>query len=416
MDISTPSHPTSASRSPLLHNLLLFGRLLRAGGLKVTSGQLVELTSVLDMIDIRDRENFRDAARALLVNRREDIPIFERAFDLFWHHWLQALQYEGLPVEGTPHSREAPEAGESGAPSATDKGALEIVGFSAAEEGENDPEGKGSTALYSRGEALRERDFTLLSPDELDDARKFLSSLRWEIVRRRSRRSRPSRRGRKLDARRSIRHSLRHGGEMLHLAYRGPKMKRRPVVLICDISGSMDRYTRLLLHFLHSLEHRLDRTEIFVFSTRLTRITPELRRRDPDSALAAAGEAVHDWSGGTRIGDALHAFNIRWARRVMGQGAIVIIISDGWDRGEPELLAREMQRLQRQSYRLIWLNPLLGAPQYEPLTQGIRAALPSVDDFLPAHNLASLERLAEILNEVQEGRPERAQHRPVRSI
>jgi uncharacterized protein with von Willebrand factor type A (vWA) domain len=199
---------------------------------------------------------------------------------------------------------------------------------------------------------------------------------------------------------------------MFRLARRAPKLKRRRLVLLCDISGSMDRYTRLLLHFLHSMEHSLDNVEVFVFGTRLTRITHALRTRDPDSAIAAVTDEVQDWSGGTRIGESLHTFNRRWARRVLGHGAIVLVISDGWDRGDPALLAREMERLQRESYRLIWLNPLLGAPGYEPLTQGILAALPYIDDFLPIHTLASLEALAEILNRVQEGRPERRQVLP----
>jgi uncharacterized protein with von Willebrand factor type A (vWA) domain len=181
--------------------------------------------------------------------------------------------------------------------------------------------------------------------------------------------------------------------------------------LLCDISGSMDRYTRVLLHFLHSVELSLQRTEVFVFGTRLTRITGTLRRRDPDAALAAVAGQVQDWSGGTRIGECLGVFNRRWARRVLSHGAIVLIISDGWDRGAPDRLAAEMERLQRASYRLLWLNPLLGSPGYRPLTQGIQAALPYVDDFLPVHNLASLEALATLLDEVQEGKPSRKQAR-----
>jgi len=204
---------------------------------------------------------------------------------------------------------------------------------------------------------------------------------------------------------------MRHGGEMFDLAVRGPKLKRRQLVVLCDISGSMDRYTRLLLHFLHSVESSRERTEVFVFSTRLTRITRTLHRRDADAAIAAVTGRVHDWAGGTRIGEALREFNRRWARRVLGHGAIVMIISDGWDRGDPRVLAHEMERLQRASYRLLWLNPLLGSANYEPLTQGLTAALPYVDDFLPVHNLASLEALAILLNRVQEGRPSRKQSR-----
>jgi uncharacterized protein with von Willebrand factor type A (vWA) domain len=203
---------------------------------------------------------------------------------------------------------------------------------------------------------------------------------------------------------------LRHGGELLDLARRGPKLKRRQLVLLCDISGSMERYTRLLLHFLYSVESSVRHAEVFLFGTRLTRITRELRRRDPDDALQAVSARVNDWAGGTRIGEALHTFNTHWARRVLGQGAVVLIISDGWDRGDPDLLAAEMERLQRSSYRLIWLNPLLGSEQYEPLTQGIQAALPYVDHFLPVHNLSSLASLAALLNDIrQDSRPDRRQ-------
>lgn len=198
---------------------------------------------------------------------------------------------------------------------------------------------------------------------------------------------------------------------MLDLARRGPKLKRRQMVVLCDISGSMERYTRLLLSFLHAVETNVQRVEVFVFGTRLTRITPALRRRNPDAALAAVSSQVQDWAGGTRIGESLKTFNRHWARRVLGHGAIVIVISDGWDRGDPRLLAAELERLQRASYRLLWLNPLLGAENYRPLTQGIQAALPFVDDFLPVHNLESLESLARLLNDVQDGRPSRKQVR-----
>jgi uncharacterized protein with von Willebrand factor type A (vWA) domain len=281
--------------------------------------------------------------------------------------------------------------------------------------GEDESEGEPVVlAMYSPQELLRHKDFALFNQDELADARRFLADLRWNVVRRRSRRSRPNRRGRRLDVRRSIRRSLRHGGELIDLARRGPKLKRRQLVLICDISGSMERYTRLLLHFLYSVESSVQQAEVFVFGTRLTRITRQLRDRDPDAALRAVGGQVQDWSGGTRIGDSLRTFNREWARRVLGRGAIVIIISDGWDRGDPAVLSAEMERLQRQAYRLIWLNPLLGAEQYRPLTQGIQAALPWIDDFLPVHNLHSLESLAALLNQIQDIRPTRYQVSGVR--
>jgi uncharacterized protein with von Willebrand factor type A (vWA) domain len=204
-----------------------------------------------------------------------------------------------------------------------------------------------------------------------------------------------------------MRQNLRYGGEPLQLTWREPKFKRRPLVVISDISGSMERYARILLKFIYVISKGLDRVESFVFSTRLTRITHQLKNKDIDQALDQAMSQIHDWAGGTRIGASLKTFNYEWARRVLGQGAIVLIISDGWDRGDIRLLDREMQRLQLSCQRLIWLNPLLGSATYEPLTRGIQAALPYVDDFMPVHNLASLEQLGDLLQRLGEYRPVR---------
>jgi uncharacterized protein with von Willebrand factor type A (vWA) domain len=213
--------------------------------------------------------------------------------------------------------------------------------------------------------------------------------------------------GRFIDPRATLRGSLRHGGVPLELRRQKRKIRTRPLVVICDISGSMDRYARLLLRFVHALGQGLENTEVFVFGTRLTRITRELRKRDVDTALTQVVSSVEDWSGGTRIGEAIKTFNYQWARRVLRSGATVVVISDGWDRGDPELLGREMARLQRSCRRLIWLNPLLGAPGYQPLTQGMRAAMPYIDEFLPIHNLQSLEALADLLGQVEDEPPVR---------
>jgi len=222
----------------------------------------------------------------------------------------------------------------------------------------------------------------------------MMTRLFWQLGERRTRRREPGK-GRWLDLRRTLRLNLRHGGEILRWAEREPKFKPRPLVVIADISGSMERYTRLLLHFIYGLTQGLDQpVESFVFSTRLTRITRQIGQRNIDRALRDVGRTVNDWAGGTRIGDAVKAFNFDWGRRVLGRGAVVLLISDGWDRGDPLLLSREMGRLHRSCHRLVWLNPLLGSPEYEPLTRGIQAALPHLDDFLPVHNLASLEDLA----------------------
>lgn len=224
--------------------------------------------------------------------------------------------------------------------------------------------------------------------------KRLMSELVWQLGERRTRRQRPGQ-GSRLDLRRTLRRSLMRGGEVIEWARRERRHKPRALVILADISGSMERYTRLLLHFIYSLTGGLDqRVEAFLFGTRLTYVSRHMRDRNVERALSDVSRSVSDWSGGTRIGESLEDFNFNWARRVLGSGAVVLLISDGWDRGEPGLLEREMARLARSCYRLIWLNPLLGSPAYEPLTRGMQAALPYVDDFLPVHNLASLEELA----------------------
>jgi hypothetical protein len=264
--------------------------------------------------------------------------------------------------------------------------------------------------IYSADEVLREKDFGEMSWEEIQEAKKAMADMKWRLGYRRTRRTRPSYKGR-MDLRRIIRDNLRHGGEPIQIAFRQRIHRPRSLVVLCDISGSMERYSRMLLHFLHALTHGLkdNPVEAFVFGTRLTRITRHLRYRDVDESLDELGGVVRDWSGGTRIGETLKHFNFRWARRVLGRGAVVLIISDGWDRGELDLLATEMGRLQRSAYRLLWLNPLLGADEYKPVQRGMAVARPYVDDFLPVHNLRSLEQLAVILSSVTTLRPIRKQ-------
>jgi uncharacterized protein with von Willebrand factor type A (vWA) domain len=258
-----------------------------------------------------------------------------------------------------------------------------------------------AVASFSANETLRERDFAHLTEAELSVVRRLMLQLRNRYAMRLTRRLRPARRGPRIDLRRTIRQSLSTGGETMSFARREPKLRPRPVVLLCDVSGSMERYTRLLLQFLHVVSHGVGASvETFVYATRLTRITTALRRRRVDDALTRVHEDVQDLHGGTRTGEALASFNRTWARRVLGRGAVVLLISDGWDRGDPMQLGREMARLQRTCFRLYWLNPLLGSPNYKPLTRGMQAALPHLDDFLPAHSLGALtdllDRLADL--------------------
>ncbi|MDH3403762.1 MAG: VWA domain-containing protein, partial [Acidobacteriota bacterium] len=377
----------------LLPNLLRFGRLLRALGLEVPAGSMLTAARALEHVDIGRRGDFYHALRCVLVRRAADLPPFDAAFRAFWR------RPPGRRVRNRP--RAMGEEIRFGEP--------EVDPPSLAAEAGDDPSSGGplaeprhlELATHSAREALRRKDFALYSAAEIAAAETMMARLDWEVGSRRTRRWLAGA-GPGLDLRRLLRSAARHGQDDPVLPRRRRKVRRRPLVLICDVSGSMERYTRMLLHFCHSLTGGLEGVESFVFSTRLTRVTPELRRGRINDVLPALSERVHDWSGGTRIGEALGSFARDWARRILGHGAVVLLISDGWDRGDPELLAREMARLQRSCHRLVWLNPLLGAPGYEPLTRGMRAALPLVDDFLPVHNLESLETLARHLNRLPE--------------
>lgn len=384
----------------LLGNTVLFGRLLRALGMDVTSTQIYDLVEGLEHIDIRRREDFKNAARTVLVSQHEHLPLFDRAFDLFWQardpNELSLVNLSTLLQEVCQSEKEERVPGRR---SENGDGRLR--------EGQEPQIERIYT--YSAREILRQKDFSDLTEDEIEEVKRLMHDMTWELEQRRTRRKIRARDGAYLDMRRTLRQNLRHGGELLDLAWRRRKHKRRPLVVICDISGSMERYSRVLLQFIYVISNGLERVEAFVFSTRLTRITRYLRERDIDKALDQVTDAVQDWAGGTRIGEALKTFNYEWGRRVLGRGAIVLIISDGWDRGDIGLLEREMKRLQLSCQRLIWLNPLLGSANYQPLTRGIQAVLPHIDDFMPVHNLASLEQLGDLLERLSEHRPLRRQ-------
>jgi uncharacterized protein with von Willebrand factor type A (vWA) domain len=319
--------------------------------------------------------------RSLLIYRREDIRLFDEAFNRFWR--ARSTTGEGpllLSLGERPRVVASPSAGTS-------------VTFEA-----SDGETTASTtpfavSAWSRHESLRTRDFAELSSRELMQAEALLERMTWRLGRRRTRRWIRALSGR-IDLRPVVRANMAYGGELLALPRRVRRERARPVVVLADVSGSMERYARLLLQFVYGLAAGARDVESFVFATSLTRVTREVARGGGGKALAAVVGRVRDWGGGTRIGDALRAFNLHYARRVMRHGPIVIIISDGWDRGDPAQLAQELARIARSGRRLIWLNPLLGSASYEPLTRGMRAALPLIDDFLPAHNLVSLEQLA----------------------
>ena len=376
----------------LLGHCVRFGRLLRLAGLAVTPAQIGDAAEGLRHIPIGDRTDFKAALAALWVKRREHYALFDAAFELFWQpRQEQPLSERDLTTLAQRLRTLQPQA-------------LLMEPVGAEPTGGNSSEDHDATAdrvqTCSAVERLRRKDFASLDADELCAVRRLMAQMTWRPPQRRARRRQPHPRGRFFDMRRTLRQNMRYGGEVLDLARRQRRLKQRPVVVICDISGSMERYSRLLLQFLYIVSSRLDHVETFVFSTRLTRITRQLGRHNVDHALAAAGRSVHDWAGGTRIGDALKGFNYQWARRVLSRGAVVLIISDGWERGDALLLGAELARLHRTAHRVIWLNPHLGDPAYQPLTRGMQAALPHIDDFLPVHNLASLEELARRLSDI----------------
>ncbi|MFN8481566.1 MAG: VWA domain-containing protein [Anaerolineae bacterium] len=405
LDLLDGAQATGRQGEGVLQHIMLFGRLLRRLGVKVNTSQMLDLLAALEEVPITDRDDFYWTARAILVSRKDDLPRFDQAFELFWRRALaeQVPNFAPLlPQTNTPRRQPPTEKPGQEKPTQQRERTIAIADADDENEGEGQAaEGEAPDLIItaSREEIIRHKDFTDFTPDELTIARRIIQDMRFQVGQRRTRRWR-SGKGRRLDLRRSLRKNTRFGGEIVELAWRAPKFKPRPLVVIADISGSMEQYSRLLLHFIHTLYQGMDNVEAFVFSTRLTRITHELRNRNVDMALNEVGQRVHDWSGGTRIGESLHVFNYKWARRVLGRGAVVLIISDGWDRGDVTQLRREMDRLQRSCYRLIWLNPLLGMAGYQPLTRGIVAAMPYIDDFLPVHSLQSLADLGVLLSEL----------------
>lgn len=393
-----------AGSGRLLDNLVLFGRLLRELGFDISSSRMISIVRALEHVNIGHKHDFYYALGCLLIRRQEEIALFELAFATFWkkpgsaHLVLNFPRNEKAVLRKRPSSFVSPNRN--------------LISDSLTE---SQPDKNGdtletlATKSYSQKELLRHKDFAEMEAEEVGAVVQRLAKLIWRLGFRKTRRKQPGR-GLVLDFRRSLRNSLRYGGELLVWSRKRPKLKPRSLVIIADISGSMEQYTRMLLHFAYFVARGYHRSvEAFVFSTRLTRITRQLRQRSVVEAMRDVGDGVPDWSGGTRTGEAIKDFNYIWARRLLSRGAVVLMISDGWDRGDPELLRREMARLQRSCHRLIWLNPLLGSPHYEPLTRGMQAALPFIDDFMPIHNLASLEDLANHLSLLDE-RPSSGQN------
>jgi uncharacterized protein with von Willebrand factor type A (vWA) domain len=393
----------------LLRQAVVFARTLRTAGLSVDLGAVIDFARALTLVDLGDREQVRSAGAAIFVRRRDEREPYDAAFQRFWRR--RGIE---LPPSDGPLAAAAPQLGD---PDASDDGDGSIDGLtelalaqtsgmpvSAGDEDDDDGEPVEGFVIapdaYSATEVLRHREFDRMTSAELHDAERLIDLLTPRLERRRTRRQELHHRGRRVAPRAMFRRNLATGGEALDWVWSRPVRRPRQIVVLCDISGSMERQSRLLLRFIQALaaSNRVH-TESFVFGTRLTRVTRLLRTRDRDAALQRVSETVTDWAGGTRIGDSFREFNLRWARRVLRTSGIVIVVSDGWDRGDPTLVAAETARLQRNCHRLIWLNPLAGAEGYEPLAAGMKAAYPFIDDFVAAGTLGSLERLGELLAE-----------------
>jgi uncharacterized protein with von Willebrand factor type A (vWA) domain len=398
----------------LLHEAVGFGRALRKAGLHIDLGAAVDYARALPLVDIGSREQVRAAGEAVFVRRRDDRETYDIVFDRWWRaRGRRAGEFQAPPIQ-PPDGTEAdgdettgqanPMPGDERASNRPDEWGVPIpAAGDEDEEAGDDIEGTVvAPDAYSHGELLRHREFDRMTPAELRDAERLVDALIPRLEQRRTRRYELHSHGRRLAPRAMFRRNLGTGGQLMSWVWRRHIKEPRSLVVLCDISGSMERHSRLLLRFIQALSAASEvRAESFVFGTRLTRVTRVLRDKDRDRALARVSETVNDWAGGTRIGESFRTFNQRWARRSLRSSGVVIVVSDGWDRGDPLLVASETARLRRNCHRLVWLNPLAGTPGYQPLAGGMRAAFPYIDDFLPAGTVASLERLGEILGGVR---------------
>ena len=359
-----------------------FARILRGAGLDVPLDSVIIFVNALGQLGLEDRNDVYWAAHATLIRRHEDTPIFDRAFAAFWD--------QRIAIDTNISQREL-----------VSMTLLIDDENASADDTAGEPVDDENTIMlrFSSVETLREKDFAEYNPAELREAEQFMSSLRLAGPPKKSLRLiKTNRHGARHDIRRTMRASLQHDGEPIERYWREPSTRLRRLVVLLDISGSMEPYARALLRFMHAAVVGRQRVEAFTFGTRLTRITKELTSRDPDKALSQTSAQVSDWSGGTRLGECLRTFNDKWGVGGMARGSIFVVLSDGWDRGDPEVLAEQMQRLNRVAYRVIWVNPLKVSPGYAPLARGMAAALPYIDDFVEGHSLEALQHLTEVIS------------------
>ena len=378
--------PRKARHADLQRNIIDFCRVLRDREMLVTPSEVIDAIRTADAVDISDRQEFKTALRSVLTARPEDIPVHDATFDEFWQSRMPE-RVEERGEEGVASQDEQAEGEELPQPQIAEGDQAEA---------DEDEEGL-DMPLYSPVEVLASRDFSTFTPDEMQEIARAIMVVARKLATRESRRYRSTQRGHAIDLRRTMRRNIKYGGTVVELARKKRKIRKPRIVLICDVSRSMDTYSKFLLQFIYALQNTLGRVESFVFSTRLTRVTDYFKSNDIFTALDRIAREVPDWSGGTRIGESLKVFNAEWALRTVNKHTIVLIMSDGLDTGDASVLEHEMEQLQRRAARVIWLNPLLGNEDYRPLARGMSAALPHVNLFASAHNLASLQALGKYL-------------------
>jgi uncharacterized protein with von Willebrand factor type A (vWA) domain len=384
-----------AGHGHLAENVMHFARVLRAAGLPIGPDRVIDAMRALEVAGVERRDDFYWTLASVFLDRREQFEVYDQAFHIFWRdpQLLERVMAMFLPQVYGRQGRDEREASSR---------VSEAMRPKPKKPQETPVEPPQETQLdaslsFSAREVLQHADFETMTPEEIAQAKKMLANLRLPIPEIRTRRFSPDPDGARIDLRASLRASLRNGAQLITLKRRSPQRRHPPLVVMCDVSGSMNRYSRMFLHFLHAITNDRDRVTSFVFGTRLTNISRYLRHRDVDVAMSGVADAIADWSGGTRIGNCLREFNLRWSRRVLGQNAVVLMISDGLDGDVGEGLAREMERLHKSCRKLIWLNPLLRYEGFEARPAGVRAMLPHVDEFLPVHNVASLIDLSRAL-------------------
>ena len=384
-----------AEHGHLAENVMHFARVLRAAGLPIGPDRVIDAMRALEVAGVERRDDFYWTLASVFLDRREQFEVYDQAFHIFWRdpQLLERVMAMFLPQVYGRQGRDEREA------SSRVSEAMQPRRKKPQETPVEPPQETqlDATLSFSAREVLQHADFETMTPEEIAQAKKMLASLRLPIPEIRTRRFSPDADGARIDLRASLRASLRNGAQLITLRRRSPQRRHPPLVVMCDVSGSMNRYSRMFLHFLHAITNDRDRVTSFVFGTRLTNISRYLRHRDVDVAMSGVADAIADWSGGTRIGNCLREFNLRWSRRVLGQNAVVLMISDGLDGDVGEGLAREMERLHKSCRKLIWLNPLLRYEGFEARPAGVRAMLPHVDEFLPVHNVVSLIDLSRAL-------------------